>query len=57
MFQVEDNGRPKLSATCFFLVEIEDENDRDPIFDDSPYYAFMLNNLNRGDRVVRICDS
>ena len=50
--KVEDQGRPKLSATCFFLVEVLDENDETPIFDDGPYHFYIMNNLPRGERVV-----
>lgn len=32
-----DKGTPSLTTSCFFYVEITDENDNPPVFDDANY--------------------
>ena len=51
--QATDEGIPPLSTTCFFFVEISDENDNPPIFDLNSYQGRILRS-EVGARVVRV---
>ncbi len=51
----EDSGLPKLSATCFFFINITDVNDNNPEFDiPSGYAATILRTAAVNSRVTRV---
>ncbi|ELU14775.1 hypothetical protein CAPTEDRAFT_226653 [Capitella teleta] len=52
--KVEDEGQPPLSTNCFLLVDIIDQNDNIPIFDEANYKTTILRNTNYDDRVIRV---
>ncbi len=52
--QATDRGIPPLSTTCFFLVEIEDVNDNQPVFDIHEYRGRILNTHPTNDRILRV---
>ena len=51
----EDQGKPRLSALCFFFISIGDENDNSPRFDESEYKFTIAANHNMGSLVIQVC--
>ncbi|EJD75084.1 cadherin domain-containing protein [Loa loa] len=49
-----DSGEPPLSSTCEINVEILDVNDNPPRFIQSIYRATVLENMQRGTKVVQV---
>ncbi|CAH1779064.1 unnamed protein product [Owenia fusiformis] len=53
--RVEDFGRPRLSASCFFFVTISDVNNHDPVFDQREEYVVAISrNHQTSTRVLRV---
>lgn len=49
-----DSGKPPLSSTCEIDVEILDVNDNPPRFMQPIYQATVLENMQRGTKVVQV---
>lgn len=49
-----DHGRPPLSSTQTFTVEVGDVNDRSPVFSQTIYNASVAENRDPGEPVVRV---
>ncbi|XP_060109779.1 protocadherin gamma-A12-like [Heteronotia binoei] len=51
---VMDQGRPSLSATAYFSLEILDENDNPPIFKTTDFTFQIAENNQRGDLILTL---
>lgn len=49
-----DHGLPPLSSTQTLTVEVEDVNDRRPVFSESIYNASVAENRDPGEPVIRV---
>ncbi|XP_071951339.1 protocadherin Fat 4-like [Antedon mediterranea] len=53
----EDHGSPSLSSMAIVIVDVEDENDNNPVFYPENYFADILENKPAGTSVVQVTAS